>query len=189
MIPPPEPSPEELEKQRSGDGSTEFSIEVLYAEMAGQLERIAWSILRDWPLAADAVQETFALLTSRFKDVPHDQRRGWLVRTVQFQAHNLRRKQHRSRALSSQLLSSAALRTEQPGFRLEKESTMEQMEERQELMRAVAALPEAQRIVVMKRMHEEKGFAEIAQELAVPLGTVLSRMRLALEKLRNQLER
>lgn len=33
------------------------------------------------------------------------------------------------------------------------------------------------------RIYEEKSFAEIAEELSVPLGTVLTRMRLALKKL------
>ena len=38
------------------------------------------------------------------------------------------------------------------------------------------------------RMHEEKTFATIADELGVPLGTVLSRMQAALKKLRQRLD-
>jgi RNA polymerase sigma-70 factor (ECF subfamily) len=36
-------------------------------------------------------------------------------------------------------------------------------------------------------MYEDKTFAQIAEELGLPLGTVLTRMRLALEKLRRTL--
>ncbi|MCA9247413.1 MAG: hypothetical protein KDA42_09870, partial [Planctomycetales bacterium] len=44
-------------------------------------------------------------------------------------------------------------------------------------------LPSEQREVVRMRIYEEKKFAEIAAELELPLGTVLTRMRLALKKL------
>jgi RNA polymerase sigma-70 factor (ECF subfamily) len=37
------------------------------------------------------------------------------------------------------------------------------------------------------RIYEQKRFIEIANELRVPLGTVLSRMQLALSKLRRSL--
>ena len=41
--------------------------------------------------------------------------------------------------------------------------------------------------MVWARMYEDKTFAQIAGEQGVPLGTVLTRMRLALEKLRGLL--
>jgi len=44
-------------------------------------------------------------------------------------------------------------------------------------------LPDEQQFVVRQRIQEEKTFAVIAEELQVPLGTVLTRMRLAIQKL------
>ena len=44
--------------------------------------------------------------------------------------------------------------------------------------------PEEQRVVRM-RVYEEKTFAGIAQELGLPLGTVLTRMRRALQRLKD----
>ena len=38
--------------------------------------------------------------------------------------------------------------------------------------------------MVLARVYEEKTFAEIAGETGLPLGTVLTRMRRALEKMR-----
>jgi len=38
------------------------------------------------------------------------------------------------------------------------------------------------------RIYEEKTFAVIAEELSLPLGTVLTRMRLAMQKLHKHLE-
>ena len=57
------------------------------------------------------------------------------------------------------------------------------------LKELLAELPPDQRHVVRQRMYEEKTFAVIAQELNVPLGTVLTRMRLAMEKLQKWWER
>ncbi|MGL4464171.1 MAG: RNA polymerase sigma factor, partial [Planctomycetia bacterium] len=53
---------------------------------------------------------------------------------------------------------------------------------------AIQRLPGEQQAVVHSRIYEDKPFAEIAGELKVPLGTVLTRMRLALEKLRRSLQ-
>ena len=53
--------------------------------------------------------------------------------------------------------------------------------------RALGALPDAQRQVVLARVYDDKTFAQIARESGLPLGTVLTRMRLALDKLRDAL--
>jgi RNA polymerase sigma-70 factor (ECF subfamily) len=53
---------------------------------------------------------------------------------------------------------------------------------------AVNRLPAEQRFVVERRIDSDQTFAEIAAELNVPLGTVLTRMRLALAKLKLVLE-
>ena len=50
--------------------------------------------------------------------------------------------------------------------------------------RVVAQLPPEQRLVVQARIYEEKAFSQIAEDLGLPLGTVLTRMRLALARLR-----
>ncbi len=53
---------------------------------------------------------------------------------------------------------------------------------------AMAALPDNQAQVVRLAFFAEKSHAEIARELDIPLGTVKSRVRLALARLRNLLE-
>lgn len=49
---------------------------------------------------------------------------------------------------------------------------------------AMSALPEDQAQVVRLSFYEDKAHSEIAQELGLPLGTVKSRIRLAMDKLR-----
>jgi RNA polymerase sigma-70 factor (ECF subfamily) len=53
---------------------------------------------------------------------------------------------------------------------------------------AMASLPENQAQIVRLSFFEEKPHAEIARELGIPLGTVKSRVRLALARLRGLLE-
>jgi RNA polymerase sigma-70 factor (ECF subfamily) len=53
--------------------------------------------------------------------------------------------------------------------------------------KAVEALPAEQREVVRLRIDEEKTFAEIAALTGKPLGTILTRMRLATKKLADAL--
>ncbi|SNY51433.1 RNA polymerase, sigma-24 subunit, RpoE [Arsukibacterium tuosuense] len=50
------------------------------------------------------------------------------------------------------------------------------------------ALPPAQRMVMQKVYLEEKSHQEVSDELAIPLGTVKSRIRLALDRLREALD-
>jgi RNA polymerase sigma-70 factor, ECF subfamily len=159
------------------------STERLHQEMVGSLERLAWSILRDWGLAADAVQEAFALLARKTGEVKPADRRGWLVKTVQFQAMNLRRSRSRREQMLGKLLESAG------SFSLAvAQVNSVELQEEIDLVRAeVEKLPEEQRRIVKLRLASELSFAQIAEELQLPLGTVLSRMRLALEKLRCRL--
>jgi RNA polymerase sigma-70 factor (ECF subfamily) len=56
------------------------------------------------------------------------------------------------------------------------------------IRRAVESLPAEQRQVVQLRIYEELTFAEIAARLQAPLGTVLTRMRLATRKLTEALK-
>ena len=57
-------------------------------------------------------------------------------------------------------------------------------EEMKVLADAIQTLPEEQAELVRKSFFEDKSHAEIADETGIPLGTVKSRIRLALERLR-----
>ena len=68
-----------------------------------------------------------------------------------------------------------------PGERFESKATAE------DVRRAVAALPEGPRQVLLMRIEGEVSFKEIASELGVPLGTALTWMRTATLKLKEML--
>lgn len=56
------------------------------------------------------------------------------------------------------------------------------------IAKLIARLPDEQREVVVLRLHEELSWKEVAARAGAPLGTVQSRYRLALERLKPQLE-
>ncbi len=64
---------------------------------------------------------------------------------------------------------------------------MEAQQETERLGRALAALPEKQRALIERAFFGELSHSEIAAETGLPLGTIKSRIRLALEKLRQQM--
>lgn len=58
-------------------------------------------------------------------------------------------------------------------------------EESERLAKAVADLPEKQRLLIEKAYFGDLSHTEIAEETGLPLGTIKSRIRLALDKLRH----
>ncbi|MFK7734677.1 MAG: RNA polymerase sigma factor [Pirellulaceae bacterium] len=159
-------------------------FEAWVAEMQPGLLRLGWSVLRDWSLASDAVQEALSLLGQKWEEIEPEHRTGWIVRTVQLQAMALRRK--RGRLAKGQVEWSAVPETRlgEPAGAEDELVTKERVER---LQQEINKLPVAQKLVVQLRLREERSFADIATELGLPIGTVLSRMRLATKKLRDAL--
>ena len=67
----------------------------------------------------------------------------------------------------------------------DQESTIELQQETERLATALGELPEKQRVLVEKAYLGELSHSEIAEITGLPLGTIKSRIRLALEKLRH----
>lgn len=65
---------------------------------------------------------------------------------------------------------------------------MELQEESERLTKALAALPEKQRDLVQKAYFGDMSHSEIATLTGLPLGTIKSRIRLALERLRHEMK-
>ena len=60
-------------------------------------------------------------------------------------------------------------------------------QESEQLAKAVAELPEKQRELIERAYFGDLSHSEIAEETGLPLGTIKSRIRLALEKLRHEM--
>ena len=64
---------------------------------------------------------------------------------------------------------------------------LEAQQETERLGRALAALPAPQRTLIERAFYGDLSHSEIAAETGLPLGTIKSRIRLALDKLRHQM--
>lgn len=173
---------EERRDQRpsfEADQTVEDVTQHLWEQLEPQMRRLAWAVVRDWDLASDAVQETFAKFAEKFDEIAAEHREGWLVRSVQLVSQNLRRKHQRLETGCSSFLSEAASGDS------EHTAQVEARDQAEYLRACMRSLPESQQVVLKMRLAEGRRFAEIAAKLDLPLGTVLSRMRLAIEKLRS----
>jgi RNA polymerase sigma-70 factor (ECF subfamily) len=155
------------------ESSAEF--EALDRLLSSKLQRIAWVILRDWSLASDAVQAAFLTLHQKWGEVLPEHREGWLVKAVQYSAHNIRRSQTNHDQLPDLLFKRHS------DDRLSDDGIAERLEQ---LKAVLNQLPSDQQQIVRLRLVDELTFKEISSRLGIPLGTALSRMRLAIEKLR-----
>jgi RNA polymerase sigma factor (sigma-70 family) len=161
-------------------------VAALYVEHGEELRRFLLGILRDAQLTSDVLQATFVKLVQRGHETRAESRKAWLFRVAYHEAMAYRRRQGvGDRVLRNVAWHSSARQgngevgsAEEPLLRLEAVQSVRE---------ALEHLPPEQRQVVRMRIYEEKTFATIAQELKIPLGTALGRMRAALIKLRARL--
>jgi RNA polymerase sigma factor (sigma-70 family) len=158
----------------------------LYDRYAEEIGSFLKGVLRNSDLAAEALQNTFTKAVESGHTAREETLKWWLFRVAFHEAALLRRRdQVHERSLRQMARDSPAVSesAEQPHERLARDETLA------EVRRALAELPPEQRQVVQMRIYEEKSFAEIADELSAPLGTVLTRMRLAMKKLSRQMRK
>lgn len=156
-------------------------VEELYAQYATDLRAFLLGLLRNPDWAAEALQSTFVKAAESGHQAQAETVRGWLFRVAYHQAMLLRRKQQVDQRATRQVAWNANHEFEAPDAGLLRREQIERVKH------GLEKLPAEQRTVVRLRIYEEKTFAEIASELGIPLGTVVTRMRTALEKLNREL--
>ena len=162
-----------------------------FAELTGELRAFLLGVLRNDDLASEALQATLVKALERGHEARPETRRGWLFRVALNEALVLKRKAKVQEKSFRELAQNDARRHESAGGSITRNESPEGFVLRAETIERVRLalddLPAEQRRVVRMRIYEHKTFAVIASELKVPLGTVLTRMRLATEKLRDRL--
>jgi RNA polymerase sigma-70 factor (ECF subfamily) len=160
-------------------------VAALYLEHADELRRFLVGVLRDPHSAGDALQAAFAKLVEQGHTVQPESRKSWLFTVAYREALALRRRKGVERGaiekLASREQTAARQHGDSPDARLLQWETVERVRA------ALDKLPIEQREVVRLKILEQKTFAAIAADLNLPLGTVLTRMQLALAKLRRAL--
>jgi len=161
-----------IRRCQAGD---EQAFAELFRQYKNLVYKTAYLMLGDPDEAEDVLQEVFVQVY-KFLDA-YDPGRGafttWLYRITVNRCLNWRRKRRPSLPLDR--------------VHIPLPSPEGQMEE-EAVWQAVRGLSEKLRAVVILRYYWELSYAEIAQILDIPLGTVKSRLNLALRTLRKELE-
>lgn len=162
-----------------------LAMEVLYDRLSRQAFGLAYRILGDGPSAEDVVQEAFLALWRRAERI--DPARGKLSSLVLTLVHHraidvLRANRgQQSRQMSVDL-------AEVEKIDADVSERVLQSLSRDNVRAALAGVPDDQRRAIEMAYFEGLTHVEIAEALELPLGTVKSRLRLGLEKMRAALK-
>ncbi|GEM_PF-2120947 len=143
------------------------------------VRRLAKSLLFDQAHVDDVVQQTWMVALQQGPRQPENMR-AWLAGVVR----NLVRRQVRSegrRARREQAVSGS-------GAAPSTDELVSMADSQARVVDAVLALPEPYRATVLMRYFEDLSSAQIARRIDVPSATVRTRLRRALEQLREQLD-
>jgi RNA polymerase sigma-70 factor (ECF subfamily) len=181
---PPVCSDEQL-LSRFATGERE-ALDELFRRYRQQAYRVAHRLLGNEADALDAVQEGFIKALTHLEGFQgRSSFKTWLLRVVSNAALDLGRQRGRRDALR---LESAAdgeapqlLSADESGRRLD------QAELRRTLDRALSSLSEAQRQTFVLHADAELSYREVADALGISIGTVMSRLYYARQKLRTYL--
>lgn len=159
-------------------------MELLYDRLGGQAFGLAFRILGDGPSAEDVVQEAFLTLWRQAERL--DPARGkvgsFLMTVVHHKAIDLLRSRRGEMKRHDP--------PDPPAFAQEGSDVLESVAEslgREAVRSALQSLPDEQRRPIELAYFQGLTHIEIADALAIPLGTVKSRLRLGLEKMRQAL--
>lgn len=158
------------------------ALEALYARMEAPLYNVVYRWLFDRAEARDVVQDAFLSLWRSRARVDARRAEPLLWRIALNRAANRRRSRRLWRLLTLEAVREA------PAGSAGADQALAAGEKDRAVRRAVEALPEKLRAVVMLCELSGLGHAEIAEVLGIPIGTVASRRHAAMRRLEALLE-
>jgi len=177
-----EPTDEALMLAYGAGDSQAFST--LYTRHRAPLFRFLQRQLRDHALAEELFQDVWQrVITARSRYRPEAKFSTWLYQI----AHNRLTDHWRALSHRPPAPEDAAERTEREADPQTPERQLSAFEERRRLQLALEELPADQREAVLLRLEQELSLEEIGQITGVGRETVKSRLRYALDKLRQRL--
>jgi RNA polymerase sigma-70 factor (ECF subfamily) len=143
---------------------------------------LARYLLRETADAEDAVQEAYLQALRHFAGFRGENARAWLLTIVRRVCYGWAERARRHGWSEPELLD------ELPGAGDDPETAFLRGERREQLARAVEALPFPFREVIVLREIQDLSYQEIAAVTGVPIGTVMSRLARARRRLQQALE-
>lgn len=173
----------------------EVAFVAAYDAHAALLFGVVTRFLADREAAAEVVQETYLALWQRAELYRHEagSLRTWLLRIARNRAlDRLRAEARRPRLVAAErtptdgVARPPAVEARAPAGD-EPEASLERRWQQSVVRAAVAAMPEDERAVLVLAYDEELSQSQIASRLGLPIGTVKSRTRRAMARLRELL--
>jgi len=162
------------------------ALDALYGRHARSVFALTLKLLGDREQAEEIVQECFLKLWRR--PAAFARERGRLLPWLLGVAHHGAVDALRHRQIETRHRVDGVLDVPDLGAGIDPEATAWQRQRAEAVARALRSLPEAQRLVVELAYYRGLTQTEIAERLAEPLGTVKTRIRLAMQKLRASVE-
>lgn len=140
----------------------------------------AFSLLGDRAWAEDVTQESFLKAFQKINDFRGGSFRAWMFRIVTNTSYDLCRRKNRHPTQPLHPVTDDGDEVESPAWladpALSVEKTVQQNEENKDLYRMLDELPAAYRSVITLVDLYEMDYAEAAESLHVPIGTIKSRL-------------
>lgn len=164
------------------------ALEALYLRYQTRVYSLAMFMLKQPALAEEVTQDIFLniWLKAGSFNAERGQPKGWIMSVAHHKIVDLIRSRRRTIVNTDpadyetlDLLPAGGASTE---------TQVEQTLERERIMRALATIPESQKEVIMLAYFGGFSQSEMAERLDQPLGTIKTRVRLAMQKLRTVLE-
>src|SRR5271170_156806 len=184
---PPIPSDDELlGRFAAGERA---ALEELFRRYRQPAFRVAYRLLGNEADALDAVQEGFV---KALVHLPSFQGRSsfktWFLRVVSNAALDLGRQRSRRETLSLDGLGPKFREECEPLLHPDPARELERLDLRQKLQEALAQLPQAQRQTFVLHAEADLSYREVAETLGISIGTVMSRLYYARQRLRVLME-
>jgi RNA polymerase sigma-70 factor (ECF subfamily) len=180
---PPAPSDEQLLARFAAGERT--VLDELFRRYRLPAYRVAYRLLGHEADALDAVQEGFVkALTHLDSFQGRSSFKTWLMRVVSNAALDLGRQRGRREILSLSSAAAAEADGSQPVVPDDPSRGLERADLRRLLDEALATLPEAQRRTFVLHADGGLSYREVAEVLGISIGTVMSRLFYARQKLR-----
>jgi RNA polymerase sigma-70 factor (ECF subfamily) len=168
------------------------AFDVLYSRYSGPVRRFLFALTWDAQAAEDGLQEVFVgLFKSRADYVPSAKLSTFLLQI----ARNYYLAQRRKRGCGQEVSLSGSGNSRPDPFaniraneKVEPEIRLMQAYRRWRIRQAIQSLPESQKLVFVMAHFEDMKYAEIAEVLNIPVGTVKSRMSAAVRSLQARLK-
>jgi len=158
------------------------ALGALYDRYGRKVFTLAYGILRNKPDAEDVLQEVFERVWKKSHTFQSDlgEAKYWMLRIAHNRAVNLLR----SRALrQANTIDGEPEKYEEPTT-----ETVVDFDTGELLQRSLTSLPEDQRKLIELAFFKGLSHSEIAEKEQIPLGTVKTRIRNGIQKLRSELQ-